>query len=311
VLWAGAGAVIAAGTAAAVTLTLLPGAAERPVRPGPAGRSAVTLLAHAAAAAAQRPGGGLPGPGQYAYNAVMLQVQYVWEYNGRLEKPRRLGLGKCPWTLIQEWMPPRLIWRGFSRFTQSGAPHCGVIPGRYPLAAPGTMPGWQTNLLAWRGLPTDPAALKLAIADRFGSSTAPGGFGSPSRDAYRDPYALFYIASDLLSFDAPPALRAALYEVMAHLPGVQDLGPATDRLGRHGVAVGVTKEYHGNHYRDVFIFDPATSTGLQNTVTAYEYSPLNPSSLRISTSTRVYEAAGVVDSPTATLPVTDLPTAHG
>ena len=69
----------------------------------------------------------------------------------------------------------------------------------------------------------------------------------------------------LLSPVAPPALRAALYQVAAGLPGVRFLGAETDRLGRHGLAVGLS---HGDdtHARasEVMVFDPDTGLLLQS-----------------------------------------------
>jgi hypothetical protein len=54
-------------------------------------------------------------------------------------------------------------------------------------------------------------------------------------------------------------LRAALYQMVAGLPGVQYLGWQTGALGRRGVAVGLTT--HG--IREELLFDPATSDILE------------------------------------------------
>ena len=49
---------------------------------------------------------------------------------------------------------------------------------------------------------------------------------------------MFTIVGDLLrESPAPPALRRALWEVAATIPGVQLVGPVTDAAGRAGVAV--------------------------------------------------------------------------
>jgi hypothetical protein len=81
-------------------------------------------------------------------------------------------------------------------------------------------------MYAWRGLPASPVALERAIVRRY-------EHGRPLTSA------TFVYAGELLELDAPPAIRSALFQVMKLLPGVQDLGPATDRLGRHGIAVGL------------------------------------------------------------------------
>ena len=54
---------------------------------------------------------------------------------------------------------------------------------------------------------------------------------------------------------ASPALRAALYEVAASLPGVDYVGRVTDELGRPGLAVA----YAHDGIRDEMIFDPDTA----------------------------------------------------
>jgi len=57
--------------------------------------------------------------------------------------------------------------------------------------------------------------------------------------------------------DSSLALRVALYEVAARIPGAELVGPATDRVGRHGVAVAyVDSKIHERHE---LIFDPKTS----------------------------------------------------
>jgi hypothetical protein len=59
-------------------------------------------------------------------------------------------------------------------------------------------------------------------------------------------------------------LRAALYRVIAHLPGVQLLGWQTDRIGRRGIAVTIAHVEVGDEgTRAVLLFDPATSDVLQ------------------------------------------------
>ena len=72
---------------------------------------------------------------------------------------------------------------------------------------------------------------------------------------------MFVVVSDLLreTFSSPvlystPDLRASLFQVAASLPGVQDLGPMADQIGRMGVGIGYT---HGEE-RSELIFDPET-----------------------------------------------------
>jgi hypothetical protein len=98
-------------------------------------------------------------------------------------------------------------------------------------------------------LPTDPQALAAVIRQR---ATIPSG---PPVDVE-----MFILVGALLrETAAPPALRAALYQVAAQIPGVELVGTVTDRAGRTGVAVAKTTSHFGSKQRLVLIFDPATS----------------------------------------------------
>lgn len=67
------------------------------------------------------------------------------------------------------------------------------------------------------------------------------------------------IAGSFLQEGALPKARAAFYRLLGQLPGIENLGPVIDRLGRHGADVGLTID--GN--REELIFDPATSAFLE------------------------------------------------
>jgi len=94
--------------------------------------------------------------------------------------------------------------------------------------------------ITWDGLwalPTDPAALEHKLRDGIHGA-------GPDDDSE-----LFTIVGDLLrESPAPPALRKALWEVAARIPGIHLVGDVTDRAGRAGVAV----ERHGMRY----VLDP-------------------------------------------------------
>ena len=87
-------------------------------------------------------------------------------------------------------------------------------------------------------LPTDPARLQQVLESKFTQ-----GFGSdvnptPSPGEVSQSAELFVVVGDLLrESPAPPALREALYEVAANIPGVVVKGDYTDALGRTGTAV--------------------------------------------------------------------------
>ena len=95
-------------------------------------------------------------------------------------------------------------------------------------------------------LPTDPSQLKQLIEERKIE-------GGPSGDAET-----FTIIGDMLRETyAPPALRAALYQIVADLPGVEYVGRVTDDAGRTGIAVAYPNAQGG--LREELVFDPDTS----------------------------------------------------
>lgn len=91
-----------------------------------------------------------------------------------------------------------------------------------------------TALLAVQHLPTDPASLSAALDA--------GPLGGPSYNAQNKFNAL---ATILATGGASPALRAAVFKVLATIPGVRDLGMVRDALGRRGdeFAVAASQRY--------------------------------------------------------------------
>jgi hypothetical protein len=97
-------------------------------------------------------------------------------------------------------------------------------------------------------LPTDPKALRGLIEAR----KIPGIHEPPGEaDTFEA------IGEMLRETDLRPALRAAIYEVAAELPGVELLGEVRDPAGRRGVGVAFTDRRRGNRHE--LIFDPANS----------------------------------------------------
>jgi hypothetical protein len=102
----------------------------------------------------------------------------------------------------------------------------------------GTKPGWLT----WDeiyALPTDPAKLgPLLTRDSIGLA-----YGSPARNLWS------VVLGLLVETPASPALREALYDVAANIPGVAVNGDYTDSLGRTGAALSLGEE--------TLVIDPA------------------------------------------------------
>lgn len=113
--------------------------------------------------------------------------------------------------------------------------------------------GTPTTMAELAALPTDPAALKAWLLNRFQVQ----GLEEPAD------YSLFWTAKSLV-MDLPvtPAVRAAAYRMMADLTGVALLGEVTDQRGRSGMAVAYTHDgdFGATEFR--LIIDPATGQAL-------------------------------------------------
>ncbi len=274
-------AAAAAGLAAAVTMSVLSG----PPTPRPPGSRtpgepvpAVAVLEQTAVTAARQPPAFVPGPGQYLY------VRDI-EFKGGQGAGTTRWARQCSTLIGQEWMTRDGAGRQVGSYTSRRCQGFEQTWLKGPISADPLARPW--NLLAWEGLPSRPAALERAIVRRFEHGHALSS-------------ATFAYAAGLLQLDAPPAIRAALYRVIEGLPGISYLGPVTDRLGRHGIGVGLT---HGGARQELF-FDPATSRGLEEEIVAVapkqdgnNYQPAGTVLLYT-----VFVTSGVVNSDTATLP---------
>ena len=262
-----------AGASATVALALIPAAPTHP------GGAAAAVLGKAALAAARQPAAAVAGPGQYLYVKVI-----EGQADGSASGPD----GKTTWGIcvqtVQVWAAPDGSGREVAS-APTGPCGDGVIPSQ-------TFPkGQKIDLIVYpraADLPTNPAALEQFIAQHF-----QGGQESVA--------ASFHFAGTFLQPGAPPKVRAALYRMIENLPGIESLGPMTDKIGRHGIGVGFTQ--HG--VQDVLIFDPATSAVLEREGVAADPSqiPVRPGSPQYRANAvinyTVYEASGVVNSITA------------
>ncbi len=104
-------------------------------------------------------------------------------------------------------------------------------------------------------LPVDVSALRAALEDRARQLEQPLAA------------ALIRESGDLLgSAAASPALRSALYQMIAQMDGVQLDGPTTDSEGRSGMAISVPAGYGASagELRQVLVFDPQTAVVLES-----------------------------------------------
>lgn len=96
--------------------------------------------------------------------------------------------------------------------------------------------GRQMSAAQVLALPTAPAAVKALLMRQYrGSGTSSGGLVSY----------LLSAVPQLMTLPVTPAFRAALYQVLAGLPGVRSLGSMQDVAGQRGEAVAVDGHWTG------------------------------------------------------------------
>jgi hypothetical protein len=81
-------------------------------------------------------------------------------------------------------------------------------------------------------LPADPAALRAFLLAPYPASYQQS---HPVQLVQR----LFGEAADLTAAPVQPAVRAAVYRLLAGLPGIEVLGPVRDAIGRTGTALAI------------------------------------------------------------------------
>lgn len=140
------------------------------------------------------------------------------------------------------------------------------------------------------GLPTDPEALYERVRVQAEEGDVPTNAE------------MLVVVGDLLrETAAAPALRAALYRVVARIEGIELIGRVTDRAGREGVAVGITSDYSGAKTRKILIFDPKTSALLAERTVLLERVQWLDADPPVVIGDSLYLASGVVGTPEETV----------
>jgi hypothetical protein len=149
---------------------------------------------------------------------------------------------------------------------EAGSPRLGPAPGtvtdkRY---GPGELNGapYEGELPPVRELPADADELERIFREEQARSSA-----SVPVDAKLFEYA----ASVLLSTGSRPQLRAAVYELLTRIDGVELEEDVEDPLGRRGTGVSLDMDYSGAPTQHTVIFDSETSYPL-----AYTEEPIPP-----------------------------------
>ena len=155
------------------------------------------------------------GPNQYLYSKTQERRQLCGE---------ELDPDDCRWERVVREQWTALDGSGRSAGQDSLSSWSEIV-------GPGEMGGSLTEGIP----PTDVDQLREFIRERASQADQPLD------------YEMFVVVSDLLreTFSSPvlystPDLRASLFQVAASLPGVQDLGPIADQIGRMGVGIGYT-----------------------------------------------------------------------
>ena len=160
-----------------------------------------------------------------------------------------------------------------------------VPAGRFHNFLPGGVP------LA--DLPADPEELAALLEQRVRDPEAGAGAGDGFSVAVRS---LTLVAEILNNPFAPPQLRAALYEAEGRIPGIEDLGEATDELGRRGVAIAAESANSGAPTVYSLVFDPKTSQVLATQREILEAASALPDEGYPRTESVLYLASGATSS---------------
>lgn len=222
----------------------------------------------ASVAAAQEPVA--PGPGQYLFTRSKSAYLSATSYLPAGKRRPCASRKPCDMTGAPEWSvlvpSERETWTSFDASVRgrvrqvSGKPmfvsadqRAGwVAAGSPSLPAAGRVedeaPLSGGGFLDPSELSTDPAVLRRRIEAR----EIRGVEGPPGETE------TFTLIGDMLRGSyLPAAVRAAIYELTAELPGVELLGEVDDPVGRPGTGIAYTDRRRG--IRHELIFDPATS----------------------------------------------------
>lgn len=240
------GVVAAAVTATTLAAIITPGV---PVSP-----AAAAVLNQAAAAASRQPPVVLK-PGEYLYTKTRSYqiMTAVWK-PGKVYNPEYVSTDET-------WLTERGVGREIYTINSVlgfayGSRRIWIEAGRPKLftSRRGVSAGDGVPLENLGHLPTAPAALAQAIGQRrTGLASINADIEDPStRDG------TFLAAMEMLSeksVGGTPALRSALFKVMAELPGIKLIGHATTRSGRSGTGLETPPDRFGNLFK--VIIDPA------------------------------------------------------
>jgi hypothetical protein len=236
------------------------------------------------------------GPGQYLYSETSTeqdsgyldltkagQIEVAYQMNEQLWQaadgsgrevdhnigPVRFETPRSEQNWEAAGSPPKVLWlppyTSDATETTTETTYTAAQPSSpNPVATSGNGPQPGTKPLDVSNYPTDPSALLQMIEEgktgdiSIANPGAPTSFNPNAKGLYD-----FGAAAALLGTPetgTSPALRSALYQVMAGVPGVTLLGTETDRSGRTGT--GIASPAQGGLRYEVIV-DPTTGELLQ------------------------------------------------
>ena len=264
-LWAGLSATVAAAAAVAVTVTAIQAPSPVPA-PGPGGREILLTAARTVARAPQ------PVPARYWVTSgtvgnflkvgpadgpyLVLERVGVQSWMARSPRDPSRYLSQALWVRPAS---PRdqaawrrdgspTVWKNIGQDTGLADPYGDSGDGLIePLSAAPSKPTSQSasygarqfqvgdkdlSLRQLLALPADPHKLKDQLL------TGSRHYARVSQSAY-----LLQAVPPILQMPVTPAVRSALYRMLATMPGIRSLGTVKDVSGKQGAAVAYTAKY--------------------------------------------------------------------
>ena len=232
----------AIGVSASVAAGLAVATGTSPAATRAPGYSLAADFLNRAAAAARAQDIQLPKPDQVAYLEELI-----------VSPGPHGGIREC----LVNWYPSPLT--GLAVIVEGG--RCGPGVPAVPSALKDLRPSPKLGYLypPLNTLPTSPAALRAALY----AAAARGGAAWSLPSSFSADQIVFSLISKLVQVPLSGSLRAALYEVIARLPGVTLVRNAVDAAGRHGTGIVIKWDFPGYGMGTVeIIFAPRTYTVL-------------------------------------------------
>jgi hypothetical protein len=241
-----------------------------PSQPARLNQAGAVLDALAAVAAGRPPTTLIAGPGNYLY---------VLDIELKGAPPGGGTSMACGSVIRQEWLAGDSSGRQV--IDQPGCVHQSRIVQSWPKGGNGI----NFDYFDWEDLPTEPAAMEAAIVKRFEAGHSNNAI-------------TFLVATSVLNVAAPPAVRAAVFRMLATVPRVHYLGKVTDPLGRTGDTIALVQKPDDL----VAMFDPKTGQVLDALLVPYTFRLARH--LPPWATPEMYVKIGIVGSITATPPGT-------